>query len=216
MAKLRIHRRQLLPAAGPRVTLRLVNCPADGRAVPIEACSRCGYGRGETVDGPLERPVMDCERAKVDDHEEAYPGRFRVVPSVAIATCDVLCVSGTTPITDVRRALSQSVIGCLPVVDGMGRPEGVISHVDLVDNPSALTAAEAMTANVVTIAEMTPITRAAALMAFEGIHHLPVLNDAGAVVAILSSLDILRHLGQEHGYLVPEQSARRRTKQESG
>lgn len=46
------------------------------------------------------------------------------------------------------------------------------------------------------------IARAAALMAFEGVHRVPVVGSRGQVVGLLSPLDILGWLAREHGYIV--------------
>ena len=44
---------------------------------------------------------------------------------------------------------------------------------------------------------------AAALMAFEGVHRIPVVDDAGRVSGVITTLDVLRWLAQEEGYLAP-------------
>lgn len=70
--------------------------------------------------------------------------------------------------------------------------------------PVTTTAGDVMTPVVVTLHESASIRQAAALMAYEGVHRLPVLSDDGKVVGILSSLDVLRWLGRRCGYLIPE------------
>lgn len=48
----------------------------------------------------------------------------------------------------------------------------------------------------------TSVAQAAALMAFEGVHRLPIVADThGEVVGLLSALDVLRWLGEQNGYL---------------
>lgn len=48
----------------------------------------------------------------------------------------------------------------------------------------------------------TSVAQAAALMAFEGVHRLPIVADtSGEVVGLLSALDVLRWLGEQNGYL---------------
>ncbi|MBK8480860.1 MAG: CBS domain-containing protein [Proteobacteria bacterium] len=48
----------------------------------------------------------------------------------------------------------------------------------------------------------TSLAQAAALMAFEGVHRLPIVADnSGEVVGLLSALDVLRWLGEQNGYL---------------
>ena len=53
------------------------------------------------------------------------------------------------------------------------------------------TVADVMSPKVITIKESTPIAEAAALMAKNHVHRLPVVSDAGKVVGLVSSLDIL-------------------------
>ena len=76
--------------------------------------------------------------------------------------------------------------------------------------PGTLTAAAVMTPVVLALPENANIGQAAALMAFEGVHRLPVVSNDGRVVAILSSLDVMRWFGQHSGYLIPPGVARRR------
>jgi CBS domain-containing protein len=51
--------------------------------------------------------------------------------------------------------------------------------------------------------ENASIAQAAALMAYEGVHRIPVVSCSGDIVGLVSSLDVLRWLGQASGYLVP-------------
>ncbi len=63
-----------------------------------------------------------------------------------------------------------------------------------------------------TIAETAPISQAAALMAHEGVHRLVVIGArSGAVVGILSAIDLLRWMARQHGYAVPLASERAAT-----
>jgi len=50
--------------------------------------------------------------------------------------------------------------------------------------------------------EDATLSQASALMAYEGIHRLPVTCAEGKVVGIVSTLDILRWLAEQDGYLV--------------
>jgi CBS domain-containing protein len=60
-----------------------------------------------------------------------------------------------------------------------------------------------------TVPENAPISRAAALMAQEGVHRLVVVAArSGVVVGILSAIDLLRWMAREHGYAVPLASER--------
>ncbi|WP_437615639.1 CBS domain-containing protein [Sorangium sp. So ce834] len=69
--------------------------------------------------------------------------------------------------------------------------------------PVKVTARDVMTPVVVQLHESASIRQAASLMAYEGVHRLPIVSDDGKVVGILSSLDVLRWFGRSCGYLIP-------------
>ncbi len=54
-----------------------------------------------------------------------------------------------------------------------------------------------------TLPASATLSRAAALMAFEGIHRVPVVSTDGRVVGIVSSLDVARWLARNDGYIAP-------------
>ncbi len=60
---------------------------------------------------------------------------------------------------------------------------------------------EIMTPMAFQIPETASIAQAAALMAFESIHRLPVVSKDGVVIGILSAMDILRFVAEKAGYL---------------
>jgi len=64
------------------------------------------------------------------------------------------------------------------------------------------TVADIMMPIVFAVPENTTVAKAAALMAFEGVHRVPVVSSSGQVVGILSSLDILRLLAEHAGWLI--------------
>jgi CBS domain-containing protein len=70
--------------------------------------------------------------------------------------------------------------------------------------PEPLTARDVMSPVVLALHETASIGQAAALMAFEGVHRLPIVSDRGQVVGILSALDVLGWFGRRSGYLVPQ------------
>lgn len=66
------------------------------------------------------------------------------------------------------------------------------------------TAGEIMTPVALSLPETASVARAAAIMALEGVHRVPVVNAKdGTVVGIVSSLDVLHWLARQHGYLLP-------------
>jgi CBS domain-containing protein len=127
--------------------------------------------------------------------------------------------------TAVAMLLEERMSGA-PVVDDEGHPIGIVSKTDLLrhlhergdviepgsdaavergfhaTNVDSTTVRDVMMPVVFAIAEDTTIAAASALMAGEGIHRLPVLDRAGAVVGILSTLDVVRWVAERAGYHV--------------
>jgi CBS domain-containing protein len=69
------------------------------------------------------------------------------------------------------------------------------------------TVGEIMSPLVFSLPEGATIPQAAALMAYEGVHRAPVLDEDHKVVGIVSSLDVLRWVGREYGFVVPDRRA---------
>lgn len=75
--------------------------------------------------------------------------------------------------------------------------------------PAKVTAGDVMSPLVLSLHESSNIGQASSLMAYEGVHRLPVISDDGRVVGILSSLDVLRWFGRRSGYLIPPNNPRK-------
>lgn len=169
-----------------------------------------------------------------DDSGRATEQRAGVAPGVAtvatIMTRSVTCVRPDVGIDLLAKLLLEHGVSGFPVVDGAGRPVGIVSKTDLLryfhdhagevdpgDDDAVLaalgggfhavrvhgaTVRDIMMPIVFALGEDAPIGRAAALMAGEGVHRLPILDPAGTVCGILSSMDIVRWLAVEAGYPV--------------
>jgi CheY-like chemotaxis protein/CBS domain-containing protein len=72
------------------------------------------------------------------------------------------------------------------------------------------TVGEVMTPFVFSLSPDASVARAAALMAFEGIHRIVVLDEHGVAVGILSSLDLARWIAASSGFEVPAYTQRQR------
>jgi CBS domain-containing protein len=141
------------------------------------------------------------------------PETSSVPPSGTIAdemTNPVICVAPEVPLAEVGRLFIDQDIGGAPVVDPDGRPIGMVSRLDIVRTLGSegeaggrdagdMTAGDVMTPVVFTLPETTPMTRAAALMAHDYLHRLPVVDKDGVVVGIVTSSDFLRWMGDRYG-----------------
>jgi CBS-domain-containing membrane protein len=52
------------------------------------------------------------------------------------------------------------------------------------------------------LSESESIAKAAGLMAFEGVHRVPVVGQRGMVTGVVSPLDVMRWLARQHGYAI--------------
>jgi len=115
----------------------------------------------------------------------------------------VVCVRADLAGAALARLLVERGIGGAPVVDRDGRPVGVVSKTDVLRavargaDLTRLTVDDMMMPVAFVVDEDATLARAAALMATEGIHRIPVVNRAGAVVGIVTPLDVARWLAGE-------------------
>ena len=89
--------------------------------------------------------------------------------------------------------LAMGITGA-PVLDGDGRPIGMLSLRDVVGRREGDTAADRMTAPATVIRADAPISEAGRMLAETGRHRLVVVDGSGRASGIVSALDVLRGL----------------------
>ena len=133
-----------------------------------------------------------------------------------VMTKDVIAVKGDTPYKQIAEILVERNISGVPVVDSEGHVLGVVSEADLLakteygaaerrrhllDLPGtaqarrragAGVARDLMTAPAVTIDERTSIVRAAKQMDHHQVKRLPVVDELGRLVGIVSRHDLVK------------------------
>lgn len=124
-----------------------------------------------------------------------------LVPVTDIMTRDVVSASPESPLRAVLELVVKSYLGCVPIVDDDACPVGMITKRDLVEPGAAASrvAADAMMPLAFTLDERATVAHAAALMASEGLHHVPIVSAKGRLVGLVSSLDIVRWLARNDG-----------------
>jgi CBS domain-containing protein len=104
-------------------------------------------------------------------------------------------------------------IGCVPVVDERGRPIGMVTKTDVVEQqltatlhgtPPAATAGALMMPLAITLDEHATVAHAAAMMAVEDFHHVAIVSDGGALIGVISTMDIVRWLAANDGIAAGE------------
>ncbi|MEV0494399.1 CBS domain-containing protein [Streptomyces atratus] len=114
-----------------------------------------------------------------------------------VMTHAVITVNRGTPFKDVVKTMRQWRISALPVMSDEGRVVGVISEADLLlkaqgDESRAVSAGQLMTVPAVTVTRNAGIASAARLMARGHLKRLPVVDDDGSLVGVVSRGDLLK------------------------
>jgi CBS domain-containing protein len=145
----------------------------------------------------------------------AVPTIADLVPITEIMTKELTSAQRDESIERVIQLMLRNRIGCLPVVEERGRPIGMITKLDLVEQllepahrgalppPEAAppnSANELMMPIAITLGERASVAHAAAMMHSEDVHHVPIVDDFGALVGIVSSMDIVRWLAANDGF----------------
>ncbi|MFC6723910.1 cyclic nucleotide-binding/CBS domain-containing protein [Halobium palmae] len=126
-------------------------------------------------------------------------------PVGRLMTDGVLSVQGETPIANAAATLVEEDVGSLVVRGEDGRVVGVFTNTDLAEfvaggrSRDGATVAEFMTDEVVTIGASDSLTEAAAKMIRHEVHHLPVTDDEGEIVGMLSTMDLTAHFSYTGG-----------------
>ena len=126
---------------------------------------------------------------------------MRTVGSVMTQT--VITVTPETSFKDAVRLLRRRRVSGLPVVDAKGNLVGIVSEADayLVESrphrldrarSAALDVASAMTRDVTTVRPDFPVALAAREMHTRGFKRLPVVDEKGKLVGIVSRGDLLK------------------------
>jgi CBS domain-containing protein len=148
-----------------------------------------------------------------DRRRDHAPMRNSTVADVMTTT--VRTARPAMPIKDVARVLARHGLSALPVLDADDRVVGMVSERDLlskqarpVSDPARWwqrrraraeirrargdTAGDVMTAPALTIGPTAVLAEAAALMIRHEVKHLPVLDDDGRLVGVVSRGDLVR------------------------
>jgi CBS-domain-containing membrane protein len=121
-------------------------------------------------------------------------------PVSSIMTRKVVCARPEMDASLLRARLIERGVSGAPVVDDWGHLLGVATKTDLVEHEVTSqrghkTVGDIMMPLVFTLPPEASIGQAAALMAYEGVHRVIVVDEKGCVVGLVSTLDIARWLG---------------------
>ena len=224
--ELEIRVRQTLAADGTTSSYSTVYCPPQMRTVRVNECVECEEYIGLSFDREERSGLLHCYKSSAPTPRQSLRRflqageregflrklhqRADCTPVSRIMSLNVQCVTEDVSLPALASCLLDGGYSGAPVVDGQGTPVGVVSKTDLLRHgvtPDS-TARDIMTSMSFTLHEDQTVSNASALMAYEGIHRLPVVDAAGKVTGLLSSLDILHWLAGKTGHTVPAPRSR--------
>lgn len=201
----------------------------------FEADLRPAQRSGKTAREPHATPLMDRVEVTplpaLDDTPVATIMSTRVVTfpndmSIEAATALLLerGISGAPVVDEAGRPIGMvSKTDLLEALHGYGDgdaddatagPTGEVPKAlgegFHVEQRSRIVVGDIMVPYLLAVSNRSPISLAAALMAYEGVHRLLVLDEANTMVGIVSALDVLRWLAQLSGFCLPHYTQRQR------
>ena len=131
-----------------------------------------------------------------------------------LMTSDPQCCTAETPLNEVAKLMVECDCGEIPVVDSDKKLIGVVTDRDIVcrivakgQNPSAMTAQDAMTQPVISVTEDTSLKDVLSAMEEHQVRRLPVIDARGCCCGIVSQADVaLAGQDSEVGEMVREVS----------
>jgi CBS domain-containing protein len=109
-----------------------------------------------------------------------------------IMTKRVVTVSPYTTVKELTELLAAKKISGVPVVDEQKRVVGIATEADVLAHPGAKTVEEIMTKRVISVKPDTPVEEIAKLLAKKKIKRVPVIDEKGKLVGIVSRADIVK------------------------
>ncbi|MGW1894322.1 CBS domain-containing protein [Streptomyces sp. NPDC002004] len=113
-----------------------------------------------------------------------------------LMTPTAVSVQRGTTFKEIARLLDEYDITAVPVVDGTGHPVGVVSEADLLrrhtSGAGANTAEELMSSPAVVAEPGWSVIRAARTMEDRRIKRLPVVDDTGRLIGVISRSDLVQ------------------------
>ena len=146
------------------------------------------------------RALTRMVTAKAFEQEEVTR---EVETLAALARRPFVIVAPDTPIGDVRRHFIELRVPAILVVDRDDNLVGIVTRTDVLRSRGDARACDSMSGAVFVLPVYATVERAAALMAYEGVGQI-VVTDDGALVGVVSALDLVRHYAVEAGYLVAD------------
>jgi CBS domain-containing membrane protein len=169
----------------------------------------------------LEALVRQTER-------HALSRSMGAITAVHIMSKDLQVAHPTTTLQEAWTLLDSHHLKALPVVDDAQHLVGIVTLADLfkaiepnaiqlMSNPGDMPLEQLMTRQVQSVRDTTHIVELVSLLSDKGLHYLPVLDEQGNLVGIISQTDLIAALYQRwlKNVLTHREAANRRAAEES-
>lgn len=117
---------------------------------------------------------------------------------LATKGANVITIGPDHTIRDALATLAKHNFGALVVVDNTNKPIGILSERDIVrlaaknENLFSISVSQVMTKNVITGVRQDELKAVANIMTEKRIRHLPIVDDQGKLMGIISIGDIVK------------------------
>lgn len=129
------------------------------------------------------------------------------MPVENLARSDVVTAQEDEPVQQLASTMDEAHVGSVVITDG-DEPIGIVTDRDLAMrvlgdglDPGEATAGDVMSEDLTTAGQGDGFYQAAELMSEHGIRRLPVCDDAGELVGIITADDLNELLADEHAQL---------------
>ena len=129
------------------------------------------------------------------------------MPIDDLARSDVITATPDTPVPELARTMDEHDVGSVVITNGT-EPVGIVTDRDLTTrviamerDPTDLPAERVMTEDLCLVDRREGFYRATELMREHGVRRLPVCDDGGELVGIITADDMTELLADEHQQL---------------
>jgi CBS domain-containing protein len=142
--------------------------------------------------------------------QPTLPLFLRAETAADVMTANPVSLNAGATVREALELLTARGFGAAPVIEEAGRPVGVLSRSDLLIHDRELVeyvpagkaegtgdpaqVRDLMTPVIFTVRPHTPVAEVVAQMVQLKVHQLFVVDEGGALVGVISALDVLRHL----------------------